>query len=101
MFKWEKVALFAVGTLFGSAGFKLLGSKDARKAYTQVTAAALRVKDSVMTTATQVQECSNDILADAKEINAARQQEEENEVIEDASASEQEEESAEDASAAK
>lgn len=96
----EKIALFAVGTLFGSAGFKLLGSKDARKAYTQVTAAALRAKDSVMTTATHVQECSNDILADAKEINAARQQAEENEVVEDACTCDQDGEAAEDASAA-
>lgn len=33
-----KIALFVGGTLFGSAGFKLLGSKDAKKAYAHVTA---------------------------------------------------------------
>ena len=27
----KKIALFAAGTLFGSAGFKLLSSKDAKK----------------------------------------------------------------------
>ena len=36
-----KVALFIGGTLFGSAGFKILGSQDAKKAYVQTTAAAL------------------------------------------------------------
>jgi len=40
-----KIALFVGGTLFGSAGFKLLGSKDARKVYTHTTAAVLRCKD--------------------------------------------------------
>ena len=33
----KKIALFAAGTLFGSAGFKLLSSKDAKKVYTQTT----------------------------------------------------------------
>ena len=41
-------ALFVGGVLFGSAGFKLLSSKDAKKAYTHMTAAALRVQESVM-----------------------------------------------------
>ena len=31
---YGKLALFVGGTLFGSAGFKLLGSKDAKKVYT-------------------------------------------------------------------
>ena len=44
----KKIALFAAGTLFGSAGFKLLSSKDAKKVYTQTTAAVLRMKDSTM-----------------------------------------------------
>ena len=43
------------GVLFGSAGFKLLSSKDAKKAYTHMTAAALRVQESVMETVTSVQ----------------------------------------------
>ena len=51
----KKIALFAAGTLFGSAGFKLLSSKDAKKAYTHITAAGLRMKDSVMETVTSVQ----------------------------------------------
>ena len=72
MMDWKKAAIFACGTLLGSAGFKLLASQDARKVYTHATAAALRCRDSVMTTVTQVQEAAGDILADAKEINEAR-----------------------------
>jgi hypothetical protein len=69
---WKKIALFAGGTLFGSAGIKLLSSKDAKKAYTHATAAVLRMKDSVMETVTVVQENCGDILADAKDMNEAR-----------------------------
>ena len=58
-------ALFVGGVLFGSAGFKLLSSKDAKKAYTHMTAAALRVQESVMETVTSVQENAADILASA------------------------------------
>ena len=73
---YEGVALFAGGVLFGSAGFKLLSSKDAKKAYTHATAAALRMKEAVMETVTSVQENAADILASAKEINEQRAQEE-------------------------
>lgn len=77
MNNYKNLAIFVGGVLFGSAGFKLLGSKDARKVYTHATAAALRCKESVMTTVTQVQEAADDILADAKDINEARAQAEE------------------------
>ena len=66
-----RLACFAGGALFGSAGVKLLTSKDAKKAYTHITAAGLRVKDSVMGTVTGLQENAADILASAKEINEA------------------------------
>ena len=72
---YKGVALFAGGVVFGSAGFKLLSSKDAKKAYTHATAAALRMKDSVMGSVTSVQENAADILASAKEINEQRTQE--------------------------
>ncbi len=78
-----KLALFLGGTLFGSAGFKLLASRDARKVYTHVTAAALRCKDQVMRDVETVQESCADILADAKAINEARTAKEEAEFIED------------------
>lgn len=70
-------ALFVGGVLFGSAGFKLLSSKDAKKAYTHMTAAVLRVQESVMETVTSVQENAADILASAKEINEQRAKAEE------------------------
>ena len=78
-----KLALFAGGTLLGSYGFKLLGSKDAKKFYTQTTAAVLRCKDQVMRDVETVQENCADILADAKAINEERAAEEEAEFIED------------------
>ena len=83
MVDMKKIALFAAGTLFGSAGFKLLSSSDAKKAYTQTTAAVLRMKDSTMETVSKVQEQASDILEDAKAINEARAAKAEAEVIED------------------
>ena len=68
---YVRLACFAGGVLFGSAGVKLLTSKDAKKAYTHITAAGLRMKDSVMGTVTGLQENAADILASAKEINEA------------------------------
>ncbi len=78
-----KIALFVGGTLFGSAGFKLLASRDARKVYSHVTAAALRCKDEVMRGVEQVQEGCSDILAEAKQINAERAAKVKAEFIED------------------
>ena len=79
-----KFGLFAAGVLFGTAGVKLLSSKDAKRVYTHTTAAALRAKDSVMTTVTAVRENAGDILADAKQINEARAAKEAEAVVEDA-----------------
>ncbi|MCR4645619.1 MAG: DUF6110 family protein [Oscillospiraceae bacterium] len=81
---WVKIGLFAGGVLFGTAGIKILSSKDAKKCYANVTAAALRAKDSVMETVTSVRENCGDIFAEAKEINARRDADEDA-VIEDAS----------------
>ena len=69
---WGKIGLFAGGVLFGTAGIKLLSSKDAKKAYAHTTAAVLRAKDEVMKTVMTVKENAGDILADAKEINEKR-----------------------------
>ena len=87
---YQKIALFVGGALFGSAGIKLLSSKDAKKAYTHTTSAVLRAKESVMTAVTKVRENADDILADAKDINEKRAEEE---IVEDASGSEEEQES--------
>ena len=67
-----KLACFVGGALFGSAGIRLLTSRDAKKAYTYMTAAGLRMKDTVMETVTAVQENAADILASAKDINETR-----------------------------
>ena len=83
MKNWKLPALFLGGVVFGSAGFKLLASKDAKKAYTHTTAAVLRMKDSVMDTVTKVQEEAGDILADAKDINTARAEAAEGEEVAD------------------
>ena len=80
---YTKLACFAGGALFGSFGIKLLSSKDAKKAYVHVTAAGLRMKDSVMETVTSVQENAADILAAAKDINEERAAKEDI-IIEDA-----------------
>ena len=72
VFKMKKLGIFAGGVLFGTAGVKLLSSKDAKKVYTNCTAAVLRAKDSVMKTASTVQENAEDILAEAKQINEER-----------------------------
>ena len=79
----KKIAMFAAGVLFGTAGLKVLGSKDACKVYAHTTAAALRAKDSVMETVTTVRENAEDIYADAKAINDRRAAEAEPETIED------------------
>lgn len=84
----KKFGLFAAGVLFGTAGIKVLSSKDAKKVYTHTTAAVLRAKDSVMETVTTVRENAEDIYADAKAINHQRAQQEADAVIEDASEAE-------------
>ena len=84
--KVKKIGLFASGVLFGTAGVKVLGSKDAKKFYINCLAAGLRAKDCVMTTATNIQENAEDILAEAKEINEQRNKEE---VFEDESQAEE------------
>ena len=69
---WKHVGIFVAGSLFSTAGLEILGSKEAKKVYTEVTAAGLRCKDEVMKSVTAVQEGANDILADAKALNEER-----------------------------
>lgn len=68
----KKTGIFAAGVLFGTAGIKILSSKDAKKVYTNCTAAVLRAKESVMKTAAAVQENAEDIYEQAKQINEER-----------------------------
>ena len=88
MIDYKRIALFAGGVLFGTAGIKVLTSKDAKKVYSQTTAAVLRMKDCTMETVSKVQEQASDILEDAKAINEARAAKAEAEVIEDAAEAE-------------
>ncbi len=73
----KATGVFAAGVLFGTAGVKILSSKDAKKVYTHVTAAALRAKEYVMKVATNVQENAEDIYAEAQQINEERASQEE------------------------
>ncbi|MBO5372987.1 MAG: hypothetical protein J6A75_09755 [Lachnospiraceae bacterium] len=69
----KSTGLFAAGVLFGTAGVKILASKDAKKVYTNATAAVLRAKDCVMKTATNIQANAEDIYAEAQQINEERE----------------------------
>ena len=69
----KKTGIFAAGVLFGTAGIKLLSSKDAKKVYTKCTAAVLRAKKCVMKTVTNIQENAEDIYEEAKQINEAEE----------------------------
>ena len=79
---WKKLALFAGGVLFGTAGIDILKSRDAKKLYTHTTAAVLRAKDCAMKAVTTVREGAQDVYADAQDINEIRAQKDA--VIEDA-----------------
>ena len=68
---YKNIALFVGGSLFGSAGIKLLGSNDAKNAYTHAAAAVLRMKDCVMNTVDTVRENADDILRAAEAEAAA------------------------------
>lgn len=60
----KKIGLFAAGVLFGTAGIKLLGSRDAKRAYAHTAAAALRAKEDVMKTVTAVREGAEESKAE-------------------------------------
>ena len=68
----KKTGIFAAGVLFGTAGIKVLSSKDAKKVYVSCTAAVLRAKECVMRTVSVVQENAEDIYAEALEVNEKR-----------------------------
>ena len=78
----KKTGIFAAGVLFGTAGIKVLSSKDAKKLYTNCTAAVLRAKECVLKTAATIQENAEDVYAEAQQINEEREAAEE--VAEDA-----------------
>ena len=77
------MGIFAAGVLFGTAGIKILSSKDAKKVYTHGTAAALRAKDFCMKTVATVQENVEDIYAEAVQINEERASQEAEQMFSD------------------
>lgn len=79
----KHMSIFAAGVLFGTAGIKILSSKDAKKVYMKGTAAVLRAKDYCMKTAAVVQENAEDIYAEAVQINEERARQEAERVISD------------------
>ena len=84
--KWFGCRMMAYGFLIGTAGVKLLSGRTAKKAYTHVTAAALRCYDDAAKSYEVLKENCGDILADAKDINREIAAEKEAEMIEDAKA---------------
>lgn len=72
----KHTGIFAAGVLFGTAGIKILSSKDAKKVYTHCTAAVLRAKECVMKTVSNIQENAEDIYAEAQQMNEERAAEE-------------------------
>lgn len=70
--------------MFGTAGIKILSSREAKKVYTNCTAAALRAKECIMNTASTIQENAEDIYAEAQQMNEERAAGEEEEVVETA-----------------
>ena len=73
----KKTGIFAAGVLFGTAGIKILSSREAKKVYTNCIAAALRAKECIMNTASTIQENAEDIYAEAQQMNEERAAEEE------------------------
>lgn len=69
----KNIALLTGGFLIGTAGVKILSSKEAKKVYAHTTAAAIRAKACVMTQATRIREGCGDILAEARDINEKRE----------------------------
>ena len=79
---WIKGAIFVGGMAASTLGVKLLTSKTAKKVYAHTTATVLRGKDAIMEGVTKVRESCDDIVADAKDINEKRSEED---IIEDSS----------------
>ncbi|MDO4267871.1 MAG: DUF6110 family protein [Eubacteriales bacterium] len=68
----KKTGIFAAGVLFGTAGVKVLASDDAKKLYTNCTAAVLRARTCVLNTVSSIQANAEDIYAEAQQINEDR-----------------------------
>lgn len=81
--KLKGIGIFALGTLFGLEGIKLLSSREAKKVYAHCTAGVLRAKDNVLDQVTVLQENCSDIYEEAKAINAEKEENHDFEEVED------------------
>jgi len=81
---FKTARLITYGFLAGTAGIRLLGSTDFKNAYTNITAACMRMGGTVAEKATLIKENCDDIVANAKDINEKRAEEEEARRIADA-----------------
>ena len=63
-----KTGIFAAGVLFGTAGIKILSSKDAKKLYTNCTAEAQQINEE--RAAQAAQEFDGEVEAEAAETAA-------------------------------
>ena len=83
---WLKARLVAYGFLLGTAGVKMLTSREAKKAYTEVASDGFRCADELMKTVQTVRENCEDIVADARAKNEKMYREEDARKIEEARA---------------
>lgn len=72
IFKWNHAGIFVGGMLFATKGIELLKTKQAHKAFVDVTAFGLRCRDEVMNNVTAVREGCEDIYAEAAQLNEDR-----------------------------
>ncbi|MBP3237873.1 MAG: hypothetical protein J6M24_02115 [Lachnospiraceae bacterium] len=84
MISWKTARHIIYGFLAGTAGVKILSGKTAKKAYTHITAAALRGADDVISRAEIIKENCQDIYNDARNINQKIYDEDEEQLIKDA-----------------
>ena len=69
----EKFCIFATGVVFGTAGIKLLSTKEAKKVYTHLTAAGIRAGKYLDGQAKAIEKTDKEIYADAQALNAERE----------------------------
>lgn len=79
----DKSWIFAAGVLFGTAGIKLLSTKEAKEAYVHLTAAGIRAKDYLWDKATVLRENAEDVYEQAKLLNEVREELEDEDIYEE------------------
>ncbi len=83
---WLRTRFIAYGFLLGTAGVKILTSREAKKLYTKTAALGMRCADDVLQTVQELRENCEDIIEDARVINDEYYREEEERLIADAKA---------------